>query len=481
MQDIVRKTILLMAVSLLAACNSSSDGGGATGGGDNASGSGGSGSGSLSALSSPEFFIGNDGRSGDATKGSQLWITDGTEDNTQVVKVIRPAADAKMQDFTYVGDKLYFTAEDGDDAIRQLWVSDGTEEGTLRLTDSNKLVSVSLLTALGDTLYFRGHADGGDAWIWVSDGTAEGTVEIGDGAPNDNGVRLLTAFNDHLYFAFHDGTVGEELWRTDGTADNTELVANIQPTGTGFGSMNQCTDRLVELDGLLYFVADDDPSKCALWRTNGEIGHAEKIKTIADTVTNDATEMVATNGRLYFLGNALQDVWVSNGTEEGTQVAFTSDDAFRLLRLNSTYPFLAAGDYAYFQVNNGSKDSSEARELWYANGSDSGPVVALDSTASGDGLEMAVSGDTLFYVHDRPVQESDFITGNKGIWTAKGTDIELIHSGYTASNGGKPLIPTADANLLFSSMGEVWRTNGTATAFVKDICPGLCFGFLGPN
>ncbi len=500
MRTFGRLWLVTMAAILLAACNSSGGGGGGgneeengNGGGNDNGGNGGDGGDALSAFEPAQFLIGNDGSSGNTTEGSQLWVTDGTEGNTALVKDIFPGDDARMAEFTRVEELVFFRADDGSGNGEQLWVTDGTEDGTLRLTGIDDLDpgTATMLTELDGALYFRGRGAGTDRpWIWTSDGTPEGTELVSDGAPPENGLTLLTAFNGHLYFAHGNGGIGMELWRSDGTPENTSLFANIQAEA-GLGSLYSCPDRLVEMDGMLYFAANDAANECALWRTSGEDGHAEKVRTISAATNTGPAELTTANGSLYFLaggGATPASLWVSDGTEEGTSMVLESDDDYQIMlggvTVGMKYPLMAAGDHAYFHVYDRSKASNEALQLWYTDGTDVGLVVDLERNVLGDGVDMAVAGDLLYYVDTRPDKDSDLITPNRGLWKASGGDVELVHSGFTASNGGEPLIPVADGEtLLFSSMGEVWRTDGSSsgTEFVKDICPGPCFGFFGPT
>jgi ELWxxDGT repeat protein len=481
---------------LLAGCGESS-GGGSSDGDDSGNGGSSGSSANLSAFANAVYFIGNDGSSGNTTDGSQLWKTNGTESGTQKVKAIAPGEDAEIEQITPVGDKVFFVADDNEGFGQQLWVSDGSEAGTVRLTDTSDLDAgtVTTLSEYDGMAYFRGRSSStNEIWIWKSDGTIAGTGPADTNVTLDNGLSLLTPFKNHLYFRANDGTNGAELWRSDGTDANTQLVANIQ-TVAGLGSLYTCTEGFAELDGMLYFSANDEAGgsgSCDLWRTNGEIGNAEKVKEISDSFNTGPVDLAVADDKLFFLtryesaSDTDSAVWVSDGTEAGTVKVFDKADAdYRVMMGSSgptgiSQPLLASGDHAYFYVNDKSKQSTEALQLWYADSSGSGLVVDLERNVLGGEIDMAVAADRLFYVHLRPDIDSDFITSNRGIWTATGDSIELLHSGFTGTNGGKPLLQAEGGNtLLFSSMGEVWRTSGTTstTGFVSDVCPGTCFGF----
>lgn len=483
------------ALVLLAGCGSESES--ESGSGDNGDSSsndsgGTGGSAQLSAFSTDRYFIGNDGRSGSFSAASQLWKTDGTESGTSVVKVISPGTDADMRDFTRVGDQLFFVADDNDGHGEQLWVSDGTESGTLRLTDSSDIDDGTAITLneLDGKLYFRARdAASGDVWIWESDGTVEGTGLMDDDVVLDNGLAYLTAFNGHLYFAANDGTNGIELWRTDGSSANTNLVSNIQSTGPG--ALFSCPDGFVEFDGMLYFSANEGTDECALWRTNGGSAHVEKVKDISDSTNTGPVHMVVTDNSLFFLaggGATPTSVWVSDGTEAGTVKVMEADDDYHVMGTMTgiDYPMVAAGGKVYFHVSDKNKSQFNNLQLWYSDGSIA--ELAYDpelSSVNAEGLQMAAAGDQLVFVANRPVNDSDTISTNRGIWATKGDNAVVIHSGITGTFGGAPLLQADnDRSLLFNSRSNVWRTNGSSagTVFVSEICVGGCLGngLFGP-
>ena len=66
------------------------------------------------------------------TAGEQLWVTDGTADNT--LKINDQATN--INQFKEVSGKLYFTAASATHG-NELWVTDGTFAGTKMVKDIN--------------------------------------------------------------------------------------------------------------------------------------------------------------------------------------------------------------------------------------------------------------------------------------------------------------------------------------------------------
>ncbi|MDE6077148.1 MAG: hypothetical protein K2G29_05390, partial [Muribaculaceae bacterium] len=77
----------------------------------------------------------------DADHGEELWITDGTQEGTRMVKDILPGVGTSdIQYLTRFNDKVVFSANDGENGY-ELWISDGTEAGTRMVKDIHEMDS----------------------------------------------------------------------------------------------------------------------------------------------------------------------------------------------------------------------------------------------------------------------------------------------------------------------------------------------------
>ncbi|MDA9176184.1 hypothetical protein N9O95_03760 [Alphaproteobacteria bacterium] len=73
----------------------------------------------------------------------------------------------------------------------------------------------------------------------------------------------MTEANGKLYFSADDGINGEELWVTDGTSSGTVMLEDIN-VGSGSSTPIYGLD-MAELNGKVYFGANDDINGVELW------------------------------------------------------------------------------------------------------------------------------------------------------------------------------------------------------------------------
>src|SRR5690606_5968552 len=122
--------------------------------------------------------------------------------------------------------KLYFRASEYTNGP-ELWVSDGTEAGTIMLKDINTDSGIGSYPGnfikRNNELFFT--ADGGNGTrfeLWKTNGTAAGTVLVKDIKPTgSSSANSFILHNNLLYFTADNGTDGEELWISNGTEAGT--------------------------------------------------------------------------------------------------------------------------------------------------------------------------------------------------------------------------------------------------------------------
>ena len=228
--------------------------------------------------------------------------------------------------------------------------------------------------------------------------------------------RNLVNVNGTLFFTADDGVHGEELWKSDGTQKGTVLVKDINPSGsTHFWDF-------LSADGTLFFRAHDGSHGFELWKSDG---------------TPDGTVMVKdinpSNRYVIYVGSNLANI--------GGTVFFGTDDGF---------------------------------ELWKSDGTPEGTVMFKDINPEGWSWPRNLTNvnGTLFF------SANDGVHGG-GLWKSDGTErgtvlVQDIAVGYS-------LFTQANGILFFAAFDELhgqelWRHSGTgrdvATIMVKDFAPG---------
>jgi adhesin/invasin len=132
----------------------------------------------------------------------------------------------------------------------------------------------------------------------------------------------LTNVNGTLFFSADDGSTGRELWRSDGTETGTVRVKDIRS-----GSSSSYPGALTNVNGTLFFSADDGTHGTELWQT-----------VIATTLT-------ITNGN-----NQSTTVSTSFGTPLGVQVLDQFGEPMEGVSVTFTAP--STGASALFGGNN---------------------------------------------------------------------------------------------------------------------------------
>lgn len=241
------------------------------------------------------FFIASD------QDGKGLWKTDGTPQGTIEVKEFDFEFPWTLLHGVYFNNLLI-------DHNEKLYISDGTESGTYILNDVHV---TSEMIELDGKVYFEGNGDE----LWVTDGTVGGTSMIKELDITSNFFDL----NDRLLFYANDGTTGGELWISDGTANGTNILFDINQNGT---SGNLFLGK--KYKDKIYFSADDGNFGQELWVTDGTQNGTNMIADInIGAESSNPQHFTIFRDKLFFQAENRangRELWMTDGTEANTEI-----------------------------------------------------------------------------------------------------------------------------------------------------------------
>ena len=379
----------------------------------------------------------------EATVGRELYEYDPSTDLFTLIKdVDNGTGDASISNFTELGSKVYFEADN------YLWVTDGTTGGTEAVTAAAAIGFVKEFYAWNDKLYFEGDDGTGDQ-LWVYDPTAGTVTNISNltGANTNHDPSDYCVAGDYLYYRGEDkNNTDGHLWRTDGTT--IELVDSIIKD----------VDDIVYLNGVLYFEAEDTTGTT----TGNELFKFDLRKSVEFTVT-DGTNPI--EGATVTLTG--YDVVTTNASGVATINDIIQEDNISFTITHTNY-FEYSGTISVADVN-----VSES--------------VVLEKIITGNlelvkdiyiGTEGSVPAN--LYVFDNQIyfKATDGTAGIE-LWKSDGTEegtvlVKDIRSGTSSSS---PSFFFELNNTLFfaakeSSSNELWKTDGTEAGTVKAL-PGV--------
>lgn len=282
-------------------------------------------------------------------------------------------------------------------------------------------------------------------------------ADLGGSDPSD------IAFAGGLAFFVAEGVeTGRELFVSDGTPEGSSIVVDLLE-----GPASSLPRQLTGVGSLMFFLANDDLDSDVLYRSDGT--PSGTFPLASNQPFYGATDLAASNGRLYFLASSTPpvqgyfdyQVWVSDGTTGGT--APLAWEPF-------TAPTIWGADesYLYFELLPG--------QLWRTTGTVAGTELIFDG---GDVRHFAHGGGTLWFTE---LHGQVGVDPTWDLWTSDGSPggATLVEElGYFKLS----IFAANDTHLFFTGKNVApgpWVSDGTAagTYPLLDVGPGGIFSVL---
>lgn len=459
----------------------------------------------------------------DATHGSELWITDGSQQGTHLVKDLEPGGGSSSISSFYhppLSPYVFFTATTSSEGT-ELWVSDGTDQGTYMISNGFEPGSLSSNVQVAlthkDKVYFVAQTTIDGRELYVTDGTNAGTKMLIELATGTQGITDYSMFadGDDVYFSLLGTAVYEAyIYKTNGTPAGTSVLVTADSAG------NPMSDGEINIDfvhnGIIYFRYFDWNYGYEMFVSGQTNATTKLLKDIYSGFSSSyasASSRTILNGKVFISvsfdnSGATTGYYLSDGTTAGTakvtQSVSVSSGLLRVLggnklvfngctnnydcepyissgvngdavmlkdinpgttggNANSSSPIFAAqiGNQIFFTANS----TSEGTELWVTDGTPAGTVLLKDiypGSASSSPSNFLVMGSRLIFTAKSSLYGDE-------LWVSDGTPAgTVIYTDLipgTTGSGPSNLAALDTSRVFFTAYNNL---SNFASVFVTD-------------
>jgi ELWxxDGT repeat protein len=397
---------------------------------------------------------------------ANLWVTDGTADGTvNLGPVFQSLSYPTMPKVIQMGDHWLFIGR-GPDGDRELILTDGSIDGTGPLMDFNPSANsnVKNLTFVGGKLFFSANDGGAGEDLWVTDGTEAGTTKVYDEGPAGAGISFPLTFHVEDGFAVTRPIVldsrllvfsGSKALVTDGT------LAGTVDLGVDLGPINIAQSPLVVGGRAFFIIRTVSGDRFDLWSTDGSAAGTTRVvqdgRQLSLSVSTD-NQTATLDGKIVFIGGVGDEfgIWTTDGTLAGTQqlTNFMPVDSQSIVSLGGRLVFSA-------------NTAGEGAELWLADASGVTMFDLRPGVAGSDPNSFVLLNGLAYFV-------ATVDGGRNELWksdgTAGGTE-RVIDLTIGTIVGAFGIMLVADHLTFLADDGvngyELWVSDGTAAGTVR--------------
>jgi ELWxxDGT repeat protein len=272
-------------------------------------------------------------------------------------------------------------------------------------------------------------------------------------------------------FVSGGGTIYPNLWVTDGTATGTSELSEITNSYTD-GLLSDVNPDLIVLGGNVLFEGVDKNGFPNLWVSNGTSEGTSEL-----TVTNATADglflgvtdpdFTVFGSKAVFMGqddSGRINLWVTNGTSGGTsELIANQEDSGGFFAPPTELPdFTVLGTQVLFKA----RDASLHESLWVTNGTSVGTNELISPSADSIGIFAFSASPDFTVLGAIALFEGEDSSGRIDLWTTNGTLSGTSELTAAALFGPYPDFTIIGDRAVFvgfntSDVAELWVTDGT--------------------
>ncbi len=293
---------------------------------------------------------------------------------------------------------------------------------------------------------------------------------------NGSSPDKMVELNNVLYFSADDGANGAELWKSDGTNAGTSLVYDIRPGGVGSG-----IDDMVEMGGKIFFAANDGSNGTELWVHDGT--NTTMLKDINTSGSSSPDQLTVINGKIYFAASSStsvgKELWMSDGTPAGTVMVKDINSGSGSSEPTNFYGFNSKVYFSAYDPTNG-------RELWETDGTGVGTSLVQNINM----VSLSSYPADFFEFNSKLFFAAEDVVNGREVWSVDlAGSATLFKNIYSGSSGSWPSEFFAfNSELYFTATNldpwntEIWKSDGTSGGTVAiEYNPSTANGVFPSN